>query len=172
MTDLPRKVLITWKSITERQDGRNFKSVRAICNLYSCCDSALMSQLRIGVIWECTRFQPIRNAQFFNVHNISIYWDREKNKETILSSLQACFVVTHLSGDFIVKNIRNHRCIYNLQICIIGVAVNLNVSFNCYAVTLCFYDGMRTRVHYVYWVMIIQVGRWWVIFLWGRGYIS
>ena len=74
----------------------------------------------------------------------------KKNKETILSSLQVCFVVTHLSGDFIVKNIRNHRCIYNLQICIIGVAVNLNVSVNCYAVTLCFCGGTRTRVHYVY----------------------
>ena len=31
---------------------------------------------------------------------------REKNRETILLSLQACFVSAHSSGDFIVKNIR------------------------------------------------------------------
>ena len=37
--------------------------------------------------------------------------------ETILSSLQACFVITHSSGDFIVKNIHNHH-LYNLQTCI------------------------------------------------------
>ena len=31
----------------------------------------------------------------------------EKNRETtIFLSLQACFVITHSSGDFIVKNIR------------------------------------------------------------------
>ena len=37
--------------------------------------------------------------------------------ETILSSLQACFVITHSSGDFIVKSIHNHH-LYNLQTCI------------------------------------------------------
>ena len=37
--------------------------------------------------------------------------------ETIPSSLQACFVITHSSGDFIVKNIHNHH-LYNLQTCI------------------------------------------------------
>ena len=37
--------------------------------------------------------------------------------ETILSSLQACFVITHSSEDFIVKNIHNHH-LYNLQTCI------------------------------------------------------
>ena len=72
-----------------------------------------------------------------------------KNKETILSSLQACFVITHSSGDFIVRNIRNNR-LYTLQTCIIGVAVDLNALFNSYAVTLCFCGCMRTRVHYVY----------------------
>ena len=36
--------------------------------------------------------------------------------ETILSSLQACFVITH-SEDFIVKNIHNDH-LYNLQTCI------------------------------------------------------
>ena len=75
--------------------------------------------------------------------------EMRKNKETIPSSLQACFVITHLSGDFIVKNTRNHR-LYTLKICIIGVAVNLYTLFNCYAGTFCFCGGMRTRVHYVY----------------------
>ena len=37
--------------------------------------------------------------------------------ETILSSLKACFVITHSSEDFIVKNIHNHH-LYNLQTCI------------------------------------------------------
>ena len=46
-----------------------------------------------------------------------------KKKKNILSSLQACFVITHSSGDFIVKNIRNHR-LYTLRTCTIGVAVN------------------------------------------------
>ena len=54
---------------------------------------------------------------------IYTYIEKRKKKETILSSLQACFVITHSSGDFIVKNIRNHR-LYTLRTCIIGVAVN------------------------------------------------
>ena len=37
--------------------------------------------------------------------------------ETILSSLQACFMITHSSEDFIGKNIHNHH-LYNLQTCI------------------------------------------------------
>ena len=37
--------------------------------------------------------------------------------ETILSSLQACYMITHSSEDFIVKNIHNHH-LYNLQTCI------------------------------------------------------
>ena len=84
-----------------------------------------------------------------------IYWDREKNKEIILSSLQDCFVITHLSGDFIVKNILNHR-LYTLQIFKFGVVVNFNALFNCYAVKL----SVAAWVHYVYWVKIIQVGGW------------
>ena len=55
--------------------------------------------------------------------------------EIILSFLQACFVITQSSGDFIVKNISNHR-LYTLQICKIGVVVNFNALFNCYAVKL------------------------------------
>ena len=54
---------------------------------------------------------------------IYTYIEKRKKKETILSSLQACFVITHSSGDFIVKNIRNHR-LYTLRTCIICVAVN------------------------------------------------
>ena len=38
-----------------------------------------------------------------------VHLDKEKNKGTILSSLEACFVITLSPGDFIVKNIRNHR---------------------------------------------------------------
>ena len=59
--------------------------------------------------------------------------------ETIPSSLQACFVITHSSGNFIVKNIHNH-----------GMAGNFNALFNCYTVIVCFCGGMRTRVHYIY----------------------
>ena len=55
--------------------------------------------------------------------NIYTHILRKGKKKTILSSLQACFVITHSSGDFIVKNIRNHR-LYTLRTCIIGVAVN------------------------------------------------
>ena len=40
-----------------------------------------------------------------------------KKTETILSSLQAYFVITYSSGDFIVKNIHNHH-LYHLQTCI------------------------------------------------------
>ena len=38
--------------------------------------------------------------------HIYVGCDREKNRETILLSLQACFVIAYSSGDFIVKNIR------------------------------------------------------------------
>ena len=88
------------------------------------------------------------NIYIYTYIYIYIYRERErereigKQEETIFSSLQACFVITHSSGDF-VKNNRNHR-LYTLQICIIGVAENLNALFNCYAVTLCFCGGMRT----------------------------
>ena len=46
-------------------------------------------------------------------------------------------MITHSSGDFIVKNILNHR-LYTLQMCIKGVAVNLNALINCYEVTFRF----------------------------------
>ena len=45
--------------------------------------------------------------------------------------------MTHSSGDFIVKNIRNHR-LCTLRIGMIGLTVNLNALFSCYAVTLLF----------------------------------
>ena len=47
---------------------------------------------------------------------------RKKKKQTVLSSLQACFVITPSSGDFVAKNIRNHP-LHTLQICMICVAV-------------------------------------------------
>ena len=34
------------------------------------------------------------------------------------------------------------------KICIINVAVNLDALFSFYAATLCFGEGMKTRVHY------------------------
>ena len=67
-------------------------------------------------------------------------------------------MITRSSEDFTVKDIRKHR-LYTLKICITGVAVNLNVSFNCQAITLYFCVGMRTRVHYVYCVMHDNSGR-------------
>ena len=40
---------------------------------------------------------------------VCIYLFRQgKNKETMLSSLQACFVIIHSSGVFFVKNIHDH----------------------------------------------------------------
>ena len=77
-----------------------------------------------------------------------------KNKETILSSQQACFVITHSSGDFIVKNIRNHR-LYTLRTCIIGVAVNFVQLLRSNALPLWLHeDTSSLRL-----LMIIQVGR-------------
>ena len=64
--------------------------------------------------------------------------------ETILSSLQACFVITHSSGDFNVKNIHNHH-LYNLQICIEAWREISMLFFNYYTVTGCFCGGVRTR---------------------------
>ena len=54
-----------------------------------------------------------------------------RKKQTVLSSLQACFVITHSSGDFVAKNIRNYP-LHTLQICMICVAV---ISMLCSIVT-------------------------------------
>ena len=48
------------KCSTESQDGRNFGSSRAIRNLHSCYNFALVLHEK------CTRFQPIRRALFFS----------------------------------------------------------------------------------------------------------
>ena len=45
-----------------------------------------------------------------------------RKKKTVLSSLQACFVITPSSGDFVAKNIRNNP-LPTLKICMICVAV-------------------------------------------------
>ena len=60
-----------------------------------------------------------------------------KKTETILSSLQACFVNTLLSGDSIMKNIYNHH-LHDLQTCIKAWR---EIS------VLCFCGGTRTRVY-------------------------
>ena len=54
-----------------------------------------------------------------------IHVEIRKKKQTVLSSLQACFVITPSSGDFVAKNIRNHplHTLHTLQICMICVAV-------------------------------------------------
>ena len=78
----------------------------------------------------------------FRLFHSTVLEEFRKNKETILSSLQACFVITNSSGDFIVKNICKH-CLYTLHICITGIAVNLNALFNCYVKC-----GYQYTLHY------------------------
>ena len=56
--------------------------------------------------------------------------------------------LTHSSGDFNDRNICNYLSV-NYKICTIDVAVNLASLSSCYVATLCFSDGMKTRVHYV-----------------------
>ena len=73
----------------------------------------------------------IYRKSVFRLFHSTVLETFRKNKETILSSLQACFVITNSSGDFIVKNICTH-CLYTLHICITGIAVNSNALFNCY----------------------------------------
>ena len=72
----------------------------------------------------------IYRKSVFRLFHSTVLETFRKNKETILSSLQACFVITNSSGDFIVKNIFKH-CLYTLHICITAsIAVNLNALFN------------------------------------------
>ena len=86
----------------------------------------------------------------FNLFYIYILREGKQQRDYNFIPVQACFMITHSSGDSIVKNIRNHH-LYTLLICIIGVAVNVNALFiSCFAVMLCFCGGMRTRVHYFY----------------------
>ena len=42
---------------------------------------------------------------------------------------------------------------------------------SCCVGGLCFCGGKKTQVHYVCSVLIVRVGRWLGIFLWGRAYI-
>ena len=93
-------------------------------------------------------FQLRLNVQF--ILYIYILREGKQQRDYDFIPVQACFMITHSSGDFIVKNIRNHH-LSTLQIFIIGVAVNFNALFiSCYAVMLCFCGDMRTRVYYVY----------------------
>ena len=63
--------------------------------------------LYIYIQGVCVLIFPFHSARYVGVGvERDICCDRGKNRETILSSLQACFVITHSSGDFIVKNIR------------------------------------------------------------------
>ena len=84
----------------------------------------------------------IYRKSVFRLFHSTVLETFRKNKETILSSLQACFVITNSSGDFIVKNICTH-CLYTLHICITGIAVNSNALFNCYVKC-----GYQYTLHY------------------------
>ena len=50
----------------------------------------------------CVSIFPNYSARYVKVER-DIYWDREKTEITV-SSLQVCFVITHTSGDFIIKS--------------------------------------------------------------------
>ena len=56
-------------------------------------------------------FFTVYSARYVDVEH-DICCDRGKNRETILSSPQACFVIARSSGDFIVKNIRTIACMF------------------------------------------------------------
>ena len=47
---------------------------------------------------------PFYSARYVGVEHVIVAIG-EKNRETILLSLQACFVIAHSSGDFIVRTI-------------------------------------------------------------------
>ena len=89
-----------------------------------------------------TPYIYIYRKSVFRLFHSTVLETFRKNKETILSSLQACFVITNSSGDFIVKNICTH-CLYTLHICITGIAVNSNALFNCYVKC-----GYQYTLHY------------------------
>ena len=95
---------------------------------------------------------PFYSARYVGVEHV-ICCDRGKKQRDYT------FMATSLFRD--CSLIRGFYCsyhrLYTLQICIIVLSVNFDAQFNCYAITLCFCGGMRTRVHYVYWVMIIRV---------------
>ena len=68
------------KPITQSQDGRNFGSARAICNLHLCYLFAIVLHICNSVTYlhscylfaivlheKCTRFQPVKRARFSHV---------------------------------------------------------------------------------------------------------
>ena len=94
------------------------------------CENRLADSLYINIYIYIYIY--IYRKSVFRLFHSTVLETFRKNKETILSSLQACFVITNSSGDFIVKNIFKH-CLYTLHICITAsIAVNLNALFNCY----------------------------------------
>ena len=82
----PEKKKRFWRVNTNlEQISNNFKLLHAATKNF------------LGSLWSDF---PYYSARYVEVE-CDIYWDREKTK-TILPSLQACFVITHSSGDFIV----------------------------------------------------------------------
>ena len=91
-----------------------------------------------NVMHDACIFHDIVVIPFLYIYIDILRWG--KNKETVLSSLPACFVITHsflLSRIFVTIV----SLLYNFYI--IGEAVNFNALFNCFAVRLCFCGGMR-----------------------------
>ena len=101
---------------------------------YVTCHSSNPSyQSKWGCLWN--RLIPNQMATLITDKNRNLLLP----KSDFLSDYWGCKFYSlpwaGLSGDFIVKNILNHR-LYTLQIFKFGVVVNFNALFNCYAVKL------------------------------------
>ena len=73
---------------SQYKSGTNLEQFQTI----TCSDKNFL-----GSLWFDFPYYSARYVE----EECDIYWDKEKTK-TILPSLQACFVITHSSGDFIV----------------------------------------------------------------------
>ena len=67
--------------------------------------------------WVLNEIDKANFSKWDCILYIYLCCDRGKNRETILSSLQACFVIAHSAGDFIVKNIRTIVYVYINILC-------------------------------------------------------
>ena len=75
----------------------------------------------------------------------------EKNQLTTSSSLQACFVVAHSSGDLTRINFTIAYIQYSLSnLC------SAKLTFSCSVRGLGFCGGKKTQVHYVCLVLIVR----------------
>ena len=87
--------------------GSRFKTCFA-CNIIFCSLSCTKSDENhiYDVPTICDSRYFIYDYYYVPKHTYYKYWKQEK---TTLSSRQACFVISHSSGDFNDKNIHNHR---------------------------------------------------------------